>query len=134
MRLARPFNFFLRPHALKYVRPVALSARHVFFIVGHLVAVARDARAHVCKHSCAGAGEPRRRAESWRSAAASSPRWIGSRRSPKLRSSAVERAIGLIFAADAVSSRRTSLPPTQSAGRAASRDTRVCMLNHLLWP
>ena len=29
----------------------------------------------VCKHSCAGAGEPRRRAESWRrSAAASSPR------------------------------------------------------------
>ena len=45
----------------------------------------------VCKHSCAGAGEPRRRAESWRSAAASSARWIGSRSRPKLRSSAAAR-------------------------------------------
>ena len=53
------------------------------------------ATAHVCKHSCAGAGEPRRRAEIWRSAAASSARWIGSRRSPKHRSSAVARAIRL---------------------------------------
>ena len=43
------------------------------------------------------AQELRRPAESWRSAAASSARWIGSRRSPKLRSSAVARAIGLIF-------------------------------------
>ena len=54
MRLARPFIFFLRPHALKYVRPVALSARHVFFIVGHPVAAAaicglRYFRAHVCE-------------------------------------------------------------------------------------
>ena len=53
MRLARPFIFFLRPHVLKYVRPVALSARHVFFIVGHPVAAAaicglRYFRAHVC--------------------------------------------------------------------------------------
>ena len=71
----------------------------------------------VCKHSCAGAGEPRRRAESWRSAAASSARWIGSRRSPKLRSSAVARAIGLLFClADALRGlwppRRT--PPNKS--------------------
>ena len=39
-----------------FVWPLALLGRHVFFIVGHLVAVARYARAHVCKHSCAGAG------------------------------------------------------------------------------
>ena len=42
------------------------------------------------------AQEPRRRAESWRSAAASSARWIGSRRSPKLQSSAVALAIDSI--------------------------------------
>ena len=50
--------FFFCGHT--FVWPLALLGRHVFFIVGHLVAVARDARAHVCKHSCAGAGEPRR--------------------------------------------------------------------------
>ena len=44
------------------------------------------------------AQEPRRRAESWRSAAASSARWIGSRRAQS-RSSAVERAIWLADAA-----------------------------------
>ena len=53
MRLARPFIFFLRPHVREYVQPVALSARHVFFIVGHPVAAAaicghRYVRAHVC--------------------------------------------------------------------------------------
>ena len=93
--VASSFFSFFCGHT--FVWPLALLGRHVFFIVGHLVAVARYTRAHVCKHSCAGAGEPRRRAESWRSAAASSARWIGSRRSPKLRSSAVARAIGLIF-------------------------------------
>ena len=79
--LASSFFSYICGHT--FVWPLALLGRHVFFIVGHLVAVARYARAHVCKHSCAGAGEPRR-AESWRSAAASSARWIGSRRSPKL--------------------------------------------------
>ena len=47
-------EFFFRGHT--FVWPLALLGRHVFFIVGHLVAVARYARAHVCKHSCAGAG------------------------------------------------------------------------------
>ena len=109
--VASSFFSFFCGHT--FVWPLALLGRHVFFIVGHLVAVARDARAHVCKHSCANAGEPRWRAESWRCAAASSARWIGSRRSPKLRSSAVARAIVMIFClADAVSQ---VVPPTRGA-------------------
>ena len=72
----------------------------------------------VCKHSCAGAGEPRRRAESWRSAAASSARWIGSRRAQS-RSSAVERAIWLADAAYSEAFRRKARD-----GRRAG--TRVC--------
>ena len=38
VRLARLFIFTVCGRT--YVRPVALSARHVFFIVGHLVAAA----------------------------------------------------------------------------------------------
>ena len=49
-------KFFFSFYGHTFVWPLALLGRHVFFIVGHLVAVARDARAHVCKHSCAGAG------------------------------------------------------------------------------
>ena len=55
MRLARPFIFiFAAARTCTYVRPVALSARHVFFIVGHPVAAAaicglRCVRAHVCE-------------------------------------------------------------------------------------
>jgi len=64
------------------------------------------------------AQEPRRRAESWRSAAASSARWIGSRRAQS-RSSAVERAIWLADAAYSEAFRRKARD-----GRRAG--TRVC--------
>ena len=70
------------------------------------------------EHSCASSGEPRRRAESWRSAAASSARWIGSRRAQS-RSSAVERAIWLADAAYSEAFRRKARD-----GRRAG--TRVC--------
>ena len=41
-------TFFLQICGHTFVWPLALLGRHVFFIVGHLVAVARYARAHVC--------------------------------------------------------------------------------------
>ena len=54
MHLARSFFIFAAARTCTYVRPVALSARHVFFIVGHPVAAAaicglRYFRAHVCE-------------------------------------------------------------------------------------
>ena len=64
------------------------------------------------------AQELRRRAESWRCAAASSARWIGSRRAQS-RSSAVERAIWLADAAYSEAFRRKARD-----GRRAG--TRVC--------
>ena len=48
------YFIFAAARTCTYVRPVALSARHVFFFVGHPVAAAaicelRCVRAHVCE-------------------------------------------------------------------------------------
>ena len=52
MRLARPFIFICGRTYVTYVWPVALSARHVFFIVGHPVGRGSKLSAALLQGAC----------------------------------------------------------------------------------